>query len=585
MMEEVGIVPAQPVELVAGHLGRPDLRQHVERPGREPRQHPVAARRRRSSRINKNTGKLVWEDNSVEDRILHGQWSTPVGRHDRRRRSGRLARRATAGCAATRPDRQEAVGVRHQPEGFGLAEDAQRADRARRSSIEDRVYIANGQDPEHGEGVGHFYAIDATKRGDITQTRPRLALRQDPPVDLDGGDRRRAASTSRTSAASSTASTRRPARSTGRTTCSPPSGARRWSSTARSTSATRTATSSSCRHGKEKKVLAEMNMGSAVYAHAGAGPRRAVPQQPQPAVRARGRSSSARHARPRRRRRSRGRCWRSSALALLAPRPGGRPTGARRADDWPQFRGNAAADRRLGQPRRPPRSSCSGPTRPATSSSRRPRSPTASSTSAAATATCSRSTSRPASCAGSTRPAASIGESSPAVGGGRVYIGDLDGVVHAVRRRRRQAARGRSRPSGEIKSSPVVVGDARAHRLVRRAPLRARRRDRQAALEVRRPTARCTRRRPCRTASPSSPAATRCFRAIRVADGTRAVRDRVRRLHRRVAGHRRRPRLLRHVQQRGAGARPQDAQDRCGATAIPTGSSRSTRRRRSSTAA
>ena len=34
--------------------------------------------------------------------------------------------------------------------------------------FEDRVYIANGQDPEHGEGVGHFYAIDATKRGDIT---------------------------------------------------------------------------------------------------------------------------------------------------------------------------------------------------------------------------------------------------------------------------------------------------------------------------------------------------------------------------------------------------------------------------------
>ena len=32
------------------------------------------------------------------------------------------------------------------------------------------VYIANGQDPEHGEGVGHMYAIDATKRGDITKT-------------------------------------------------------------------------------------------------------------------------------------------------------------------------------------------------------------------------------------------------------------------------------------------------------------------------------------------------------------------------------------------------------------------------------
>ena len=36
--------------------------------------------------------------------------------------------------------------------------------------FENVVYIANGQDPEHGEGVGHLYAIDATKRGDITTT-------------------------------------------------------------------------------------------------------------------------------------------------------------------------------------------------------------------------------------------------------------------------------------------------------------------------------------------------------------------------------------------------------------------------------
>jgi outer membrane protein assembly factor BamB len=36
--------------------------------------------------------------------------------------------------------------------------------------FENVVYIANGQDPEHGEGVGHAYAIDATKRGDITES-------------------------------------------------------------------------------------------------------------------------------------------------------------------------------------------------------------------------------------------------------------------------------------------------------------------------------------------------------------------------------------------------------------------------------
>jgi outer membrane protein assembly factor BamB len=35
--------------------------------------------------------------------------------------------------------------------------------------VDNIVYIANGQDPEHGEGVGHLYAIDPTKRGDITK--------------------------------------------------------------------------------------------------------------------------------------------------------------------------------------------------------------------------------------------------------------------------------------------------------------------------------------------------------------------------------------------------------------------------------
>jgi outer membrane protein assembly factor BamB len=33
-----------------------------------------------------------------------------------------------------------------------------------------RVYIAVGQDPEHGEGIGNLVCIDATKRGDITKS-------------------------------------------------------------------------------------------------------------------------------------------------------------------------------------------------------------------------------------------------------------------------------------------------------------------------------------------------------------------------------------------------------------------------------
>jgi len=33
-----------------------------------------------------------------------------------------------------------------------------------------RVYVAVGQDPEHGEGVGNLTCIDATKQGDVTKT-------------------------------------------------------------------------------------------------------------------------------------------------------------------------------------------------------------------------------------------------------------------------------------------------------------------------------------------------------------------------------------------------------------------------------
>jgi len=119
--------------------------------------------------LNKNTGELVWEDNSVEDRILHGQWSTPtVGRI-----GGVLQVISAQGDGWVRgyeaetgkklwefdTNPKDAVWPRTRNELIGTP-----------VIYEDRVYIANGQDPEHGEGTGHFYAIDPTKRGDITKS-------------------------------------------------------------------------------------------------------------------------------------------------------------------------------------------------------------------------------------------------------------------------------------------------------------------------------------------------------------------------------------------------------------------------------
>jgi outer membrane protein assembly factor BamB len=119
--------------------------------------------------LDKNTGKLVWEDNSVEDRILHGQWSTPSvgtiggvvqvvsGQGDGWVRGYEAATGKKLWEFDTNP--KDSVWPRTRNELISTP-----------VIFENRVYIANGQDPEHGEGVGHFYAIDATKRGDITQS-------------------------------------------------------------------------------------------------------------------------------------------------------------------------------------------------------------------------------------------------------------------------------------------------------------------------------------------------------------------------------------------------------------------------------
>src|SRR6266481_1847270 len=168
MMEEVGSQPhnisnSSPVsygDLIFVSTSNGQDESHVHIPS--PRAPSIIA-------VNKQTGKLAWEDNSVGDRILHGQWSS-------------------AAVGKIGDVMQVVIG---QGDGWVRGYDAVSGKRlwwfdlnpkysvwpkTRNEVIstpviyQDRVYIGNGQDPEHGEGVGHFYCIDATKRGDITQT-------------------------------------------------------------------------------------------------------------------------------------------------------------------------------------------------------------------------------------------------------------------------------------------------------------------------------------------------------------------------------------------------------------------------------
>ncbi len=168
MMEEVGSFPhnmsnSSPVSfqnliLVSTSNGQDE--SHVNIPS--PRAPAIIA-------IDKTTGKLVWEDNSVEDRILHGQWSTPaVGDV-----AGVMQVVHAQGDGWVRG--YEALTGKKLWE-FDTNPKASVWPKTRNEVIatpviyENVVYIANGQDPEHGEGVGHAYAIDATKRGDITES-------------------------------------------------------------------------------------------------------------------------------------------------------------------------------------------------------------------------------------------------------------------------------------------------------------------------------------------------------------------------------------------------------------------------------
>ncbi len=119
--------------------------------------------------VNKVTGEMVWEDNSVGEKILHGQWSSPA--------VGRIG--DTVQVVIGQGDGWvrgfEAKSGKKLWE-FDLNPKDSVWPKTRNEVIstpviyENVVYIANGQDPEHGEGVGHLYAIDATKRGDITKS-------------------------------------------------------------------------------------------------------------------------------------------------------------------------------------------------------------------------------------------------------------------------------------------------------------------------------------------------------------------------------------------------------------------------------
>jgi outer membrane protein assembly factor BamB len=117
--------------------------------------------------VNKNTGKVAWQDNSPGDRILHGQWSSPalgeVGGVMQAFFPGGdgwlYSFDARTGQKLWSFDLNPKDAVYHKTRNYVIATPV---------FYGGRVFLAVGQDPENGEGIGHVYCIDPTKRGDVT---------------------------------------------------------------------------------------------------------------------------------------------------------------------------------------------------------------------------------------------------------------------------------------------------------------------------------------------------------------------------------------------------------------------------------
>ncbi|MDA1092606.1 MAG: PQQ-binding-like beta-propeller repeat protein [Acidobacteria bacterium] len=119
--------------------------------------------------VHKDTGQLVWRAEPVGEWILDGQWSSPavaeiggvwqvvVGQGDGWVRGFDAADGTTLWEFDTNPVEAEWPLTRNNVIATPVI-------------WEDTVFIANGQDPESGEGAGRLHAIDATQRGDISES-------------------------------------------------------------------------------------------------------------------------------------------------------------------------------------------------------------------------------------------------------------------------------------------------------------------------------------------------------------------------------------------------------------------------------
>jgi outer membrane protein assembly factor BamB len=139
--------------------------------------------------LDKTSGELLGEDNAeVGPRILHGQWTSPsMGTVNGKKHVYFGGGDGVLYALDSEPTKEGDVDFIKKVWWFDAVPPEYKVDKAGKpikypaaegpSEInstpvfyKNRVYVAIGQDPEHGEGVGRLVCVDATKSGDITQT-------------------------------------------------------------------------------------------------------------------------------------------------------------------------------------------------------------------------------------------------------------------------------------------------------------------------------------------------------------------------------------------------------------------------------
>jgi outer membrane protein assembly factor BamB len=119
--------------------------------------------------VNKDTGKVVWQDNSPGEGILHGQWSSPaLGQVDGIQQvffaggdGWVYGFNARTGEKLWKFDLNPKDAVWPRTRNYGVSTPVFSGG---------KVFMSVGKDPDSGQGIGHIYCIDPARRGDITES-------------------------------------------------------------------------------------------------------------------------------------------------------------------------------------------------------------------------------------------------------------------------------------------------------------------------------------------------------------------------------------------------------------------------------